>query len=89
MIVDMFQKSKNWDGVCKSVHRYVAGTKYGHLTGPLRACVRMTVDTLLESEPILGSKSQKIRIVCAKVPVDTLLGPNMVTLPVHYGHASE
>ena len=49
----------------------------------------MTVDTLLESEPILGSKSQKIGMVCAKVPVDTLLGPNMVTLQVHYGHASE
>ena len=49
----------------------------------------MTVDTLLKSDPILGSKSKKIGRVCAKVPVDTLLGPNMVTLPVHYGHASE
>ena len=27
--------------------RYVAGTKYGHLTGPLWAFVKMTVDTLL------------------------------------------
>ena len=34
----------------------------------------MTVDTLLKSDPILGSKSQKIGMVCAKVPVDTLLG---------------
>ena len=49
----------------------------------------MTVDTLLESEPILGSKSQKIGMVCAKLPVDTLLGPDMVSLSVHYGHASE
>ena len=59
--------------VCKSARRYVAGTKYGHLTGPLWACIKMTVDKLLESEPILGSKSQKIGMVCAKVPVDTLL----------------
>ena len=84
-----FQKSKNRDGVCKSARRYVAGTKYGHLTSPLWACVKMTVDTLLESEPILGSKSRKIGMVCAKVPVDMLLGPNMVTLPVHCGHSSE
>ena len=49
----------------------------------------MTVDTLLKSDPNLGSKSQKIGMVCAKVPVDTLLGPNIVTLPVHYGHVSE
>ena len=81
------KKVKNWYGVCKSACKYVAGTKYGHLTRPLWACDRMIVDTLVESEPILGSKSKKIGIVCAKVPVDTLLGPNMVTLPVHYGHA--
>ena len=42
-----FKKVKNPDGVCKSVRRYVAGTKNGHLTGPLWACVKMTVDTLL------------------------------------------
>ena len=48
----------------------------------------MTVDTLLKSEPILGSKSKKIGMVCAKVPVDTLLGLNMVILQVHYGHES-
>ena len=84
-----FKKVKNPDGVCKTVRRYVAGTKNGHLTSPLWACVKMTVDTLLESEPILGSKSRKIWMVCAKVPVDTLLGPNMVTLPVDYGHASK
>ena len=29
----------------------------------------------------MGSKSKKIGKVCAKVPVDTFLGPNMVTLP--------
>ena len=75
--------------MCISARRYVAGTKYGHISGQLWACVRMTVDTLLESKPNMGSKSQKIVMVCAKVPVDTLRGPNMVTLPVHYGQASE
>ena len=75
--------------MCKSARRYIAGTKYGHLSGPLWACVRMTVDTLLESEPNLGSKSKILGMVCTKVPVDMLLGPNMVTLLVHYGHASE
>ena len=84
-----FQKSKNRDGVCKSARRYVAGTKYGHLTGPLWACFRMTVDTLLKLSPFLVQKGEKIGMVCAKVSVDTLLGPNMVTLPVHYWHASE
>ena len=61
MTVDMLlahfglKKVKNSDGVCKSVRRYVAGTKNGHLTGPLWACVKMTVDTLLAKKGHLTS----------------------------------
>ena len=75
-----FKKVKNPDSVCKSVRRYVAGTKKGHLTGPFWACVKMTVDTLL---------AKKGHLTSPKVSVDTLLGPKMVTLPVHYGHVSK
>ena len=53
IIVDMLlahfglKKVKNPDGVCKSIRRYVAGTKNGHLTGSFLACVKMTIDMLL------------------------------------------
>ena len=43
-----FQKAKDWDDLCKSACRYVAWTKHGQLTDLLWACIKRTVDMLLE-----------------------------------------